>query len=499
METGFNIYEQLEPVNKDITITFNPDSTYISYKLTIIKDNEVYKEIAKSVGENTKLTLSESGIYIINITYYNQEGNETYKSSGNYIIDKEKPVITIEKNYIEVKKSHSINIMKNITATDNLEGNLTNNIKTNINDINFNIEKTQKIIYTVSDRAGNQSQSEVILKVIPNSPTMLLFQSILILGLLILLLGIYIYNKSVKLEQKISRFSISPLKDTSLSLFDSISIRLSNLLTSMNKILYKSEFIKKYSKKYTKYIRANNQINKTNMDFISTKIICSIFCLIVAVFSKTIQLKTFRIYHVYFPMIFGFFIPDFIYYFKYKSYKRKIENDLLEAIIIMNNAFKSGRSIAQAIELVSKELDGTIAEEFKKMHLELSFGLGLDVVFNRFSERIKIEEVAYLTASLTILNKTGGNIVEVFSSIEKSLFNKKKLNLELKSLTSGSRMIVKVLMIVPIAFILLIWTINPSYFLTLLSSKIGYLIIIIVLIYYTIYILTIKKLLQVKI
>ena len=93
---------------------------------------------------------------------------------------------------------------------------------------------------------------------------------------------------------------------------------------------------------------------------------------------------------------------------KYKIHRSRVENDLLQAIIIMNNAFKSGRSITQAIELVTKELEGPIAEEFKKMHLEISFGLEIDVVFKRLSERIELEEVSYLTASLAILNKTGG-------------------------------------------------------------------------------------------
>ena len=165
----------------------------------------------------------------------------------------------------------------------------------------------------------------------------------------------------------------------------------------------------------------------------------------------------------------------------------------------MNNAFKSGRSITQAITLVSNELEGPMAEEFKKMNLELSFGLGMDVVFNRLYERVKIDEVAYLTATLTILNQTGGNIVEVFKSIEKSLFNKKKLSLELKSLTSGSRMIVNVLMIVPVAFILLIWIINPLYFQPLLTTKLGLILCGIVFTYYILYIIVIRKLLKVKI
>ena len=80
----------------------------------------------------------------------------------------------------------------------------------------------------------------------------------------------------------------------------------------------------------------------------------------------------------------------------------------------------------QAIEIVAKELKGPISQEFKKMHLEISYGLSLDVVFERFSKRIESEEVSYITSSLSILNKTGGNIIKVFSSIEKMLFNKRK-------------------------------------------------------------------------
>ena len=39
---GFDIYEQVNPVNQDITINFNPDINYTSYKLTIYKDEKIY-------------------------------------------------------------------------------------------------------------------------------------------------------------------------------------------------------------------------------------------------------------------------------------------------------------------------------------------------------------------------------------------------------------------------------------------------------------------------
>ena len=55
--------------------------------------------------------------------------------------------------------------------------------------------------------------------------------------------------------------------------------------------------------------------------------------------------------------------------FKFK--KKKIENDMLRAIIIMNNAFKSGKSTIQAVEIASEKLSKPISSEFKRMHQEM--------------------------------------------------------------------------------------------------------------------------------
>jgi tight adherence protein B len=138
------------------------------------------------------------------------------------------------------------------------------------------------------------------------------------------------------------------------------------------------------------------------------------------------------------------------------------------------------------------------AEEFKKMHLELTFGLAIDVIFKRFSERIKLEEITYLTASLTILNKTGGNIIKVFSSIEKSLFNKKRLKLELASLTGSSKIIAYVLFILPFLFALVITLIDPTYFAVLYTNTLGYILLGIIVLMYITYIYFIRKIMKVR-
>ena len=158
-------------------------------------------------------------------------------------------------------------------------------------------------------------------------------------------------------------------------------------------------------------------------------------------------------------------------------------------------------------EITNEEMDSIFEEqkpvivsskEFKKMELELSFGLSIDVVFHRFSDRVQLEEVSYLTASLSILNRTGGNIIKVFSSIEESLFNKKKLKLEMASLTGSSRMIMYALIIVPLLFIAFVSIINPTYFVPLFTSVFGVILIVIMLILYIAYIYIVRKVMRVR-
>ena len=215
--------------------------------------------------------------------------------------------------------------------------------------------------------------------------------------------------------------------------------------------------------------------------------------------NKTLRWEPFEIYDFVLPFVLGYFVLDVIYIVKYKRYRIKLENDFLAAITVMNNAFKAGRSISQAIDIVSREVAGPIGSEFEKMSLELSYGLGIDVVFKRFGERINLEEVSYLTASLTILNKTGGNITEVFDSIEKSLFNKKKLRLELRTLTASSRLIIYVIILVPLCFILFVNVISPGYFEPFFNTGVGNILLILMIMFYIIFIYFVKKIMKVVI
>lgn len=497
MNNGFSIYEQITATNQDISIVYSPTTPVLKYEYFIIKDG-VRSGAVNIIGNNPATILfTETGNYQIEVNIYDYYNNVSVIKSGIYNIDKEAPIINIKDSNIEIDLGSNYNFLNNVTATDKQDGDISSLISVDKDEDIFTTSGNKTVTYNVSDKAGNAAIEVININVVDNriSDFAYIFVGLLCIVAFIL---ISIYYRMTTLVKRIGRYGLEPIDDNSPSLIDQLVKSYVDFLEQINKYLDKSVFITKYSKRYNKYLNIVNNQYKNGMYYVSNKLVISILFLLVALVSEAIRVSTVGFEVVVLSLVVGFFFPDLIYMYKYRKHRGNLENDFLQAIIIMNNAFKSGRSISQAVDIVAKELDGAMALEFKKMGLELAFGLSVEVVFKRFSERVNLDEAKYLTASISILNKTGGNIIKVFSSIEKTLFNKKKLKLEMISLTGASRIIVYALIAVPILFIVFISFINPTYFIPLITTEVGYILTSIIVVIYIIYIFFVFKIMKVR-
>lgn len=496
---NFSLYELTEYGNEPLTITYKPLSSSYKYIYEVYKDGNVISTNTVTNRKPVDIKLEDSGIYQIVITSYDKWDHETKIESGMYKLDLSSPHI-IADSVINLEQTSSIStdmFKSNIKVEDNVDSDLYDNMKCDFDKYNFSKSGLYKVDCSVSDRAGNQTSTVINFNVKKSTKVQyqITLSAILLITLVLFVLFIK-YRKAIALEKRVSKYTVEPLKNKGYTLFEKGNTFYTKIVDKVTEIFKKSEILNRMSRRYEKYIRISSF--SCSMDVISSKFIVGMICMFLSVFSKTIQFKVINLPELLISFIIGYIIPNIYYFIKYKMYRNRLENDLLQAIIIMNNAFKSGRSISQAIDLVTRELKGPIAEEFKKMSLELSFGLSIDVVFRRFGERIKIDEINYLTSSLSILNKTGGNIIKVFSSIEKTLFNKKKLKLELSSLTGSSRLIVYALFIIPILFVIFISVISPSYFEPLYTTTLGRVLSILIFIIYIIYVFCVKKIMKVR-
>lgn len=319
---------------------------------------------------------------------------------------------------------------------------------------------------------------------------------LILLGIIIFLLKV---SRATKKEKRIGKFSLYAISDNDISYFERIDKLAWKLVHLLSNILNKSVVMKKYASKYEKFITYEQRDFKNAIDYISMKFLIGLLLLIFSLLTTMFQYIDASLMFYLIAFLIGFFLPDIVLNLDYRKKRIQVGEDLLKAIIIMNNSFKSGRNIMQAIEIVKRELDGPIKDEFSKIYMDMTYGLSLEVVFDRFYERIKLDDAKYIASSLTLLNKTGGNIIKVFGSIEKTFYDKKKLKNELNSMTASSVFVYRVLVFLPFVFVVLISILNPAYFLPLVTTTIGYVLLGIILIIFSLYVIIIKRILKVDI
>ena len=304
-------------------------------------------------------------------------------------------------------------------------------------------------------------------------------------------------NKAIRIEKRLSRYSIDSILDDDNSVSEIIHNKCVRAVRKIRRSAKNYKLLNDKSLKYDKYV--NTGETRQLIDFMIIKLLIGICFVVLILISLAIQGRTISFFGMIIGFIIGYYIYDVYLYFDNKRRKNKIKNDMLRAVIIMNNAFKAGKSVLQAVEIASNDLPKPISIEFKRIYQDLVFGLSSDVAFTRFAKRVNLEEAKYLSSSLTILNKTGGNIVSVFNSIEKTLFDKKKLEEDLKNSTGSSNLIVKVLMAVPFVFVFIIYLLSPTYFNPLFESFLGYFFVLIIIVMFIIYVYLLNKIMKVQV
>lgn len=322
----------------------------------------------------------------------------------------------------------------------------------------------------------------------------ILIQVIAIFVMITIVTFLIMLNNAIKLEKRITKYSIkNSRKVTNISIFDNWWNRY--IIFVRKQRIKMGKLFPSMIKRYDKYVTDGET---KAVDYVTHKLVIAVLFDLLVIVALAIEGSLVSLAELVLSTIFGFYILDIILMIVNIFKKKKIENQIHQAIIVMNNAFKSGKSTIQAVEIASIKLPKPINMEFKRILQELQYGLSTDIVFDRFAKRVNIPEAEYLSSSLTILNKTGGNIIKVFNSIERTMFDKKKLREELKNSTTVSNLVVKILLVVPILIVLIIYMLDPSYFDPFFSSPAGYVLLGIALFMFIMYAYLLEKIVKVE-
>lgn len=116
-------------------------------------------------------------------------------------------------------------------------------------------------------------------------------------------------------------------------------------------------------------------------------------------------------------MLIGFMPFVMVAYFKHERIKA-VEEQLPIFLRDLAESQKAGTNLPDAFRFATKTDYGKLSNEIKKLSDQLSWGIPLQEVLNRFSERMKGSEI--ITRSIRIINEaysSGGDIADTMESI----------------------------------------------------------------------------------
>jgi tight adherence protein B len=157
-----------------------------------------------------------------------------------------------------------------------------------------------------------------------------------------------------------------------------------------------------------------------------------------------------------------------------------VDNQLVDALRMMANALKSGLSLQQAMELVTREMKPPISDEFGRVIKEIHLGELTDNALRRMAERVPLDDLGLAIDSILTLRETGGNLSESFQVIAHTIVERKKVQGKVKAMTAQGMSQGVLVCLMPIALLLVFAFIDASFIRPFFTTPLGFLMLAVV-------------------
>ncbi len=167
----------------------------------------------------------------------------------------------------------------------------------------------------------------------------------------------------------------------------------------------------------------------------------------------------------------GFFAPRI--YVSRATSKRllRFEQQLPDTLGLWVNALRSGFSVMQAMEAISRDAPEPTRTEFKRVVQEVQLGIDVEDALEHLLVRVESEDLDLVVTAVNIQREVGGNLAEILETISHTIRERIKLKGEVRVLTSQGRITGYLISLLPIAVALLLSVIQPGFMTPMFENR----------------------------
>ena len=162
-------------------------------------------------------------------------------------------------------------------------------------------------------------------------------------------------------------------------------------------------------------------------------------------------------------------------YLAIKRWRRRklIAQQLPEAMEILADGVRSGRSFEQAMELVARDAPAPLSQEFADSASQLRLGQSPVAVLERMVCRLPLAEFKILAITILVHRQTGGNLALLVERLAAATRDRQEFRGHVRAMTAGSKISAIGLFVGTFAAVGLLAWMEPAYLGDFLASPMG--------------------------
>jgi tight adherence protein B len=177
----------------------------------------------------------------------------------------------------------------------------------------------------------------------------------------------------------------------------------------------------------------------------------------------------------------------------------KFNSQLPDTLDLLTRSLAVGHAFSESLYQVASEMPDPIATEFRITFEEQKLGLSTKVALDRLTERIPLADLNLCVIAMHIQRETGGNLAEILEKVSQTIRERFKLMEDFRTMTTSARGSAWILCGLPLAIIFVMTALNPDYMSVLLHDQRGHYILMVAAIMQFFGIITIRKILSIRV
>jgi tight adherence protein B len=163
--------------------------------------------------------------------------------------------------------------------------------------------------------------------------------------------------------------------------------------------------------------------------------------------------------------VLGFYAPKLWVGRRQGSRLRAFNEQLADTISLMGNSLRSGMSLLQSMEMISREGAAPTGPEFARVVREVGLGLSPQDALLHLVRRIQSDDLDLAVIAIMVQHEVGGNLSRILDTIAFTIRERVKLKGEIRSITAQQRMAGLILSGLPLFVAGALTLLTPRYLL----------------------------------